>query len=231
MSVIRSLTASRDSADRDREKANLDKEFRESDARLSSLVVSHHSDLSSVMSAFSKISHRLKQSKERLVNSREKLQTCMNLLHCKRDELKKLWLESVENKIVLQLLGHVEQLMDVPQEVSNFINKKHYLHATKLLMNSLNQLEGGLSNVDALREVRTELLMKKDSLYEIIIDEFHKHLYVRSTAEILKRFRRQGSDKKMAHEGTPVRKLSATDLLSPSLGLLSKSQFPFSALY
>jgi len=49
MSVIRSLTSSRDSTDRDREKANLEKEFRECDSKLSSLVVSHHTDLSQVL--------------------------------------------------------------------------------------------------------------------------------------------------------------------------------------
>lgn len=35
---------------------------------------------------------------------KEKLTTCKTLLHCKRDELKKLWLEAVEHKHVLQLL-------------------------------------------------------------------------------------------------------------------------------
>lgn len=215
MSVIRSLTASRDSADRDREKANLEREYCSSDAKLGALVAEHHADLSQVMSVFSKMSHGLRHARERIALTRDKLQTCMKLLHCKREELKKLWIESIENKVVLELLDQVEALMLVPQHVAHYIHKKHYLHATQLLMNSLNQLEASLSSVEALKEVKAELISKKESLYEIIIDELHKHLYIRSTADVFKRFKRQGSARQA--DATPARKMSVADILSPAL--------------
>lgn len=231
MSVIRSLTSSRDVADRDREKTNLEREYRESDKRLDKLVLNHHKDLTSVMQAFSKITVRLGASRDRLSSVREKLITCQKLLHCKRDELKKLWLESVENKHVLELLDRVEAIAKVPNDVRNFINKKHYLHATKLLVESLSSLEGNLKTVEALREVKTELSKEKEEMYNVLVDELHKHIYVKSTAEVLKRFKRQGSERKNIHnkpEGTPSRKASVADILSPAV--MQNSALPKSRL-
>jgi exocyst complex component 4 len=151
----------------------------------------------------------------------------MKLLHCKRDELKKLWLESVENKVVLELLDQVEALMMMPQDVSNFINKKHYLHATKLLTSSLSQLDGSLIDVEALKEVKSELISKKEGLYDILIDELHKHIYIKSTADLIKRFKRQGSGRH-AGDATPVRKMSVADILSPAVQSgYNRSEFLF----
>lgn len=215
MSVIRSLTASRDNVERDREKANLQREFHESDARLDKLVVNHHHDLTSVMQAFSKISSRLHSSKDRVQGVREKLVTCQKLLHCKRDELKRLWLESVENKHVLKMLAQVEALMKVPVEVRNHVNLKHYLHATNLVMDSINTLNTDLKSVDALSEVKSELLAKKEKIYELILDDLHKHIYHRSTTEVLDKLKRQGFSKQSG-DGTPARKVSVADILSPA---------------
>ena len=41
---------------------------------------------------------------------KERLVSCKELLHYKRDELKKLWLDGVEHKYVLEMLERIERL-------------------------------------------------------------------------------------------------------------------------
>jgi exocyst complex component 4 len=53
---------------------------------------------------FGKLSARVTTSREKIHAVKENLQACKLLLHCRRDELKKLWLEGIEHKHVLQLL-------------------------------------------------------------------------------------------------------------------------------
>ena len=43
-------------------------------------------------------------SRDKLLAIKENLLACKQLLSCRRDELKKLWVEGVEHKHVLQLL-------------------------------------------------------------------------------------------------------------------------------
>lgn len=53
---------------------------------------------------FGKLSARVTTSREKIHAVKENLQACKLLLRCRRDELKKLWLEGIEHKHVLQLL-------------------------------------------------------------------------------------------------------------------------------
>lgn len=219
MTVIRNLTSSREPEDRDREKANLEYNFKITDQKLDEYVVKHHSDLTSVMHAYSKISTRLNSSKSKLKEVREKLITCQKLLHCKRDELKKLWVEAMENKYVLELLDQVDEICKVDDQIKAFIAKKHYLNATRLLVSSLNNLENNLKHVEALKEIRTQLNARKEQMYDTLIDELHRHLYVKSTLELFNQYRQGDTNLKNVRNlvSTPARKVSVADMLSPAL--------------
>ena len=46
-------------------------------------------------------------SLDRIRLVKQNLESCKNLLHCKRDELRKLWLEGVEQKTVVALLDQM----------------------------------------------------------------------------------------------------------------------------
>ncbi|XP_065289303.1 exocyst complex component 4 isoform X3 [Dermacentor albipictus] len=197
ISVIRSLSASQNSADRDREKAKLEKDFKRSDQKLDDLVAQNKEDLTRAMQDFSKISSRISASRSKVQCIKEKLTTCKTLLHCKRDELKKLWLEAVEHKHVLQLLEEIESLVEVPDKIDAYLSKKQYLHATQLLVSSVNLVEGSLEGVEALKDVKGKLIFKKERMYEDLVDELHRHLYLRRTTEALQKFRRQSSDRKV----------------------------------
>lgn len=216
MSVIRSLTASRDTEDRDREKANLQREYQESDRRLDKLVVQHHADLIAVMQAFSKISVRLETAKNHLKEVREKMGTCQNLLHCKKEELRRLWQESTENRHVLQLLHLIEQQSHVPDRVSDFMSRKKYLHATRLILSALLVLDTQLVAVDALSEVKSTLLSKKDEMFNVVMDELHRHIYVRSTSEVIKKLKKQELERK-SHTVSEGASLSVADILSSAV--------------
>jgi exocyst complex component 4 len=215
MSVIRSLTASRDTEDRDREKANLQREYQESDRRLDKLVLQHHTDLTAVMHAFRQTSIRLESAKKRLNEIREKLGTCQSLLHCKKDELRRLWQESTENRHVLQLLQLVDEQAHVPDRVSEFVSGKRYLHATRLILSSLQVLDTKLAPVEALSEVKSSLIVKREEMFHVLMDELHRHIYVRSTSEVIKKLKKQELDRKShAVSEAGAGSVSVSDMLS-----------------
>lgn len=58
-----------------------------------------------------------------------------------------------------------DQLREVPAQFVAFLSKKHYLHATQLLVSALSLGEGNLEGVEALREVRADLQQKKEVMY------------------------------------------------------------------
>ena len=114
-------------------------------------------------------------------------------MHYKRDELKKLWLDGVEQKHILELLERIDKLKDSPERVASLLAKNEYLEATQILTQSMEHLYGDLKNVDGLSEVKEILDAKKEKLYETLIEDLTKQLYVESTWEVL-RMKRSGFD-------------------------------------
>ena len=185
MSVIRTLHETDTGQEREEQKRKLEQEYKSCDLRLDKLVSRNQGDLSSVMSTYSTLSSRLHTSRARLSTVRESLVACKELLHYKRDELKKLWLDGVEQKHVLQMLKQIQEMKDLPEKISSQMVKKEFLDATRSLTVSLDLLQGTLKDVDALNEVKVELENRKTHLYNRLMEDLTAQLYEESTWDVL----------------------------------------------
>ncbi|KAF5272310.1 hypothetical protein FQR65_LT04968 [Abscondita terminalis] len=194
MAVIRTLSASETNEQRDREKARLEAEYKQSDKKIDELVLKHEKNLTQVMQLFGILSQQISDSREKIHTVKENLKACKTLLHCHRDELKKLWLEGLEYKYMLQLLEEIEKMMEVPNLLATHLTRKHYLHATRLLVEAVSLGKGSLEGVEGLKELSQELESKKEHLHVQLVSELRQHLYVKTSQHVLA-LRRQGSGK------------------------------------
>lgn len=146
------------------------------------------------MQLFTKISSEVDFSRDKIHTVRGNLTTCKQLLRCRRDELKKLYMDAVKNKHVMQYLEHINELRAVNStKFAASLQKRHYLKATKMLMSSMDIAEGQLKHVDGLEDLRRDLANKKVQLYARLVEEMNKHIYHSSTAEVLSNFQRNNS--------------------------------------
>uniref|UniRef100_H2XRU0 Exocyst complex component Sec8 n=1 Tax=Ciona intestinalis TaxID=7719 RepID=H2XRU0_CIOIN len=180
MSIIRTLAASEDDHQRELEKERLEEAFTENDEKLDVLVSENYEELAVTIKQFGKIGDRISQSRQRIRKVKESLQQCKSLLYCRQDEMRKLWVEGVEHKKVLFLLDQIERVKEAPQKIEFYLSKKHYLHATELLIQTLSALEKELVPVEALNDVRNELISKKLAIHDTFISELHRQIYVNS---------------------------------------------------
>uniref|UniRef100_A0A669CTW6 Exocyst complex component Sec8 n=1 Tax=Oreochromis niloticus TaxID=8128 RepID=A0A669CTW6_ORENI len=168
------------------------------------------------------------RSNSQLVETvKENLLSCKMLLHCKRDELRKLWIEGIEHKHVLQLLDEIESIKQVPQRLETYMASKHYLHATDMLVTAVQSLEGPLLQVEGLGDLRLELHTKKLNIHLVLIDELHRHLYIKSTSRLGHKNRDKNAARlpgSMAKDASPIPVLDVGSLSTPRK-LLDSSQF------
>lgn len=150
------------------------------------------------MQLFGAISTQVNDSLANIRKVKENLTACKTLLHCKRDELKKLWFEGLEYKYMLQLLDEIEEMNEVPNKLTTFLTNKHYLHATQLLVKAVHLGNGSLQGVEGIRELSVELDEKKQQLHVKLLEEVRYHLYVRTSQEALA-LRRQGSGREVGN--------------------------------
>ncbi|KAG9489846.1 hypothetical protein GDO78_005655 [Eleutherodactylus coqui] len=145
------------------------------------------------------------------------------LLHCKRDELRKLWIEGIEHKHVLNLLDEIENIKQVPQKLEQCMASKHYLNATDMLVSAVDSLEGPLLQVEGLSDLRLELHSKKMNMHSVLIDELHRHLYIKSTSRV-GRWNQDKTRSGSLAKDSPLPLLDVSNLSTPRK-FLDNSQF------
>ncbi|KAL7828207.1 hypothetical protein AOLI_G00313590 [Acnodon oligacanthus] len=224
ISVIRTLSSSDDVQDRETEKSRLEDAYEKCDRDLDELIVQHYTELTTAIRTYQSITERITNSRNKIKQVKENLLSCKMLLHCKRDELRKLWIEGIEHKHVLNLLDEIENIKQVPQKLETFMASKHYLHATDMLVSAVESLEGPLLQVEGLSDLRLELHSKKLNIHVVLIDELHRHLYIKSTSRVGHR----GKDKDKGRLGGSTPKDSSildVSSLSTPRKLMEPSQF------
>ncbi|MCI4388759.1 hypothetical protein PGIGA_G00089670 [Pangasianodon gigas] len=222
ISVIRTLSNSDDVQDRETEKSRLEDAYEKCDRDLDQLIVQHYTELTTAIRTYQSITERITSSRNKIKQVKENLLSCKMLLHCKRDELRKLWIEGIEHKHVLELLDEIENIKQVPQKLEACMASKHYLHATDMLVSAVESLEGPLLQVEGLSDLRLELHSKKLNIHLVLIDELHRHLYIKSTSRVGQRGKDKGRLGGSAPKDSSILEVSS---LSTPRKLTETSQF------
>ncbi|XP_072858581.1 exocyst complex component 4 isoform X1 [Pogona vitticeps] len=224
ISVIRTLSTSDDVEDRENEKGRLEEAYEKCDHDLDELIVQHYTELTTAIRTYQSITERITNSRNKIKQVKENLLSCKMLLHCKRDELRKLWIEGIEHKHVLNLLDEIENIKQVPQKLQQRMASKHYLTATDMLVSAVDSLEGPLLQVEGLSDLRLELHSKKMNMHLVLIDELHRHLYIKSTNRVGQQSKEKGRISSLGKEASPGSLLDVTNLPTPRK-FLDSSQF------
>ncbi|XP_010945820.1 exocyst complex component 4 isoform X1 [Camelus dromedarius] len=224
ISVIRTLSTSDDVEDRENEKGRLEEAYEKCDRDLDELIVQHYTELTTAIRTYQSITERITNSRNKIKQVKENLLSCKMLLHCKRDELRKLWIEGIEHKHVLNLLDEIENIKQVPQKLEQCMASKHYLSATDMLVSAVESLEGPLLQVEGLSDLRLELHSKKMNLHLVLIDELHRHLYIKSTSRVVQQNKEKGRMSSLVKDASPVPLIDVTNLPTPRK-FLDTSQF------
>lgn len=191
MRVIQTLSVSDSGDEREEEKMKLEQQFRESDEKLDRMILQRQKELTKVMQKYAAVSNRMTTSRAKLRAVKDSLIACKELLHYKRDELKRLWLDRVEHRHVLELLEQIEELKDCPDKIVSLLSQKKYLEATQALTRSMDHLNGNLKGVEGLTEVKDVLETQRENLYSTLLEDLTQQLYTESTWEVLQLRRQQ----------------------------------------
>ncbi|XP_060236197.1 exocyst complex component 4 isoform X2 [Meriones unguiculatus] len=215
ISVIRTLSTSDDVEDRENEKGRLEEAYEKCDRDLDELIVQHYTELTTAIRTYQSITERITNSRNKIKQVKENLLSCKMLLHCKRDELRKLWIEGIEHKHVLNLLDEIENIKQVPQKLEQCMASKHYLSATDMLVSAVESLEGPLLQVEGLSDLRLELHSKKMNLHLVLIEELHRHLYIKSTSRVVHHNKEKGKMSSHSKDASPGPLIDVTNIPTP----------------
>ena len=180
LDAIRRLILINDDEDRRDEKIKLEKQLRETDLELQTRVQENFEKLRSVLETFNSVDEKVRASQTKVETLRNNLRDCKILLRCKRDDLLRLWKDQMEQKQIIELLEEVDRVKAVPDRLDSLCRSKHFKTAAESVVQSIIVLEEKLDGVEALKELRHEILVRKENLKLQLIDELHGCIYFKA---------------------------------------------------
>ncbi|XP_048357433.1 exocyst complex component 4-like [Sphaerodactylus townsendi] len=116
-----------------------------------------------------------------------------------------------------ELTTAIRTYQSITERITNSRNKIKQVSA-------VDSLEGPLLQVEGLSDLRLELHSKKMNMHLVLIDELHRHLYIKSTSRVGQQGKAKGKLSSLVKDASPVPLLDVTNLSTPRK-FLDSSQF------
>ena len=148
---------------------------------LKTIVNEHHQGFNSSIGTFHKIQSSIQASQTRVRDLKESLVQARFNLSTTKPELKGLATTSQNYDDMLQVLALIEELQLVPEKLEGRISEKKFISAVEVLQDALRLIRrSDMENIGALGDLRVYLSNQEHSLIDILIEELHSHLYLKS---------------------------------------------------
>ena len=148
---------------------------------LKKIVHEYHQGFNSSIGTFHKIQGSIQASQKKVRSLKESLAASKTALCTTDPELKKLHATSHMYDQVLQTLNELDDLRTVPDQLEARISEKRFLTAVEVLQNALRKLtRPELDDIGALSDLRSYLANQETALMDILVEELHEHLYLKS---------------------------------------------------
>ncbi|KAJ5176738.1 uncharacterized protein N7482_002615 [Penicillium canariense] len=148
---------------------------------LKAIVNEHHQGFNSSIGTYHKIQSNISSSQGRVRNLRNSLEEAKSGLLSTKPELKGLATSSQNYDDLLQLFAQIEEIQSLPEKLESRISDKRFLAAVEVLHTGLRLLRRSeLEEIGALADIRAYFNNQEISLTDILIEELHDHLYLKS---------------------------------------------------
>ncbi|KAI9692028.1 MAG: hypothetical protein M1820_009603 [Bogoriella megaspora] len=148
---------------------------------LKTIVNEHHQGFNSSIGTFHKIQSSIQSSQARVWELKENLIQARFNLSTTKPELKGFATTSQNYDDMLQVLALIEELQLVPEKLEGRISEKRFISAVEALQDALRSIRrSDMENIGALSDLRVYLSNQEHSLTDILIEELHSHLYLKS---------------------------------------------------
>ena len=150
-------------------------------AALRATVNEHHQGFNSSIGTFHQIQASIQASHERVGTLRNSLIQAKSNLSSVKPEYQNLVSSSRNYGHMLDQIHVIEQVQQVPDRLEAHISEKHFLDAVEALQQALVLIrKSEMEDIGALEETKVYLSNQEHSLIDILIEELHNHLYLKS---------------------------------------------------
>ncbi|TBU63725.1 Sec8 exocyst complex component-specific domain-containing protein [Dichomitus squalens] len=144
-------------------------------------VDQHYQAFNAALPHHASLLNHLDATQVQIKDARNALQEAKETLGSKRADLVQLWTRNQTVEEMMRILDQIEHLKLVPDALESLILEKRLLQAAALLIRSLKLInKPDMREIGAISDLRSYLVGQETTLREILVDELHSHLYLKS---------------------------------------------------
>ncbi|KAG9314216.1 exocyst complex component sec8 [Chiua virens] len=144
-------------------------------------VDQHYKAFADALPHHAALLNHLGQAQTQIQETRGSLQETKESLGSKRADLVQMWARGQTLEEMMRLLDQIEHLKSVPDALEALISEKRLIQASVLLIRSLKLInKPDMQEIGAVTDLRSYLLGQETALRDILVDELHNHLYLKS---------------------------------------------------
>ena len=148
---------------------------------LKAIVNEHHQDFNTAVGQFHQIQNSIQASHQRVQDLRAGLVLAKSNLLSAKPEYQNLISSSRNYAGMLDKLHTIEQIQNIPVRLETSMSDKRFLSAVDMLRDALQLIrKPELEDIGALGEMKVYLSNQEHSLADILTEELHNHLYLKS---------------------------------------------------
>ena len=171
--------------ERDRIIRKVDDQFEQCDTRIDKYIRSSSKDLTKLIKVFNDIAKKIDVSRANVSNSREALRQCKSMLQSKRDDIRRLWLESCEQKAYFENLAKVKRFYMAGESIRSLCTQKAYVEAAQLIRECRRMLDNEYRDVVGLHEIKRHLDDERIKFERFLSLELGEQLFASVTRAVL----------------------------------------------
>jgi len=154
---------------------------RDLDRALHAVVSNHYQGFNSSIATFGGVTQNIITAQQHITAMKLQLVETKEALQSKRLDLSQLSIRTRQHQEILSLLDVVDELRAVPEKLENLLSEKRFLSAVKLLKSSLKTTSRAeMKDIGALTDISQYIQSQESSLLDLIVEELHNHLYLKS---------------------------------------------------
>lgn len=182
--IVARLSGSSDIEERQKTRDEIRQRLNTADEALASQIDAHHDSFYDALNAFQQVTAQMDDSKVKVDMLRRGLRDCKKLLRLKREQVHRLWFESIEYAEMLKLLDRIEEITQVPDKVDALMEARQHVEAATLLVETADALEGqSLGTVRALHDLHRQLVDRMQEMQKVIVKELQNHIYLKGAID------------------------------------------------
>ncbi|KII69216.1 hypothetical protein RF11_04870 [Thelohanellus kitauei] len=155
----------------------IQKEYEAILVQAENLMKEKASDVKDVLSLFTKITRRIKDSREKLKNLKTRLRVCKNTFSTSFEKAENISRAYLITKESVKLMRKISFTVDSSRTITEAVNNKNYLQAALVIHRVNYCLNNDLTQFDALINVRLDMENHISKLYASIVHELMAVLF------------------------------------------------------